>query len=128
MTKGMPAVSTSGTTNTPRGKETILETSTQNVFTPGTPDFPEPVDMPDALSFQTAQERDEGIPIQETVGTDDPDIEDLNELGAPFAFEDLPDRGSYKEVFVEFPSCIPFSSFGESLLTRGSTDQKRFSL
>ena len=54
MTKGSTNKPISGTTNTPRGKEITLETSTQNVFTPGTPDISEGLDIPEALSFQTA--------------------------------------------------------------------------
>ena len=130
MTKGTSvSMSSSGTTNTPRGRETTLETSTQNVFTPGTPDLPEALDIPEALSFQTAQERDVETPIPETDETEYPDIEDLIELGAPFAPEDLPDRGSYKEVLVEFPSCMPFSSFGESVTDTGlDRSEKIFAL
>ena len=43
-----------GTTNTPLGMK--LETSTQNVFTPGTPELTKGLDVPESLSFQTAQE------------------------------------------------------------------------
>ena len=78
-----------GTTNTPLG--TKLETSTQNVFTPGTPELTEGLDVPEALSFQTAQERDQQPLIPEMNEPEYPNVEDLSELGAPFAPEDLPD-------------------------------------
>lgn len=89
MTKGPSNKPSSGTMNTPRGKEATLETSTQNVFTPGTPDIPEELDVPE--EFQIPQEADQQTPIPELIGPEDPDIEDLVEIGAPFAAEDLPD-------------------------------------
>ena len=58
-----------------------------------------------------------------------PDIEDLVDVGEPFASEDLPDRGAYKEIFVEFPSCMPFSSFGETVTDTGlDRSEKIFAL
>ena len=129
MTKGPTNKPISGTTNTPRGKEITLETSTQNVFTPGTPDISEGLDIPEALSFQTAQERDQQTPIPEAAETGYPDIEDLVDIGVPFAPEDLPDRGAYKEILVEFPSCMPFSSFGETVTDTGlDRSEKIFAL
>ena len=120
---------TSGTTNTPRAKEIALDTNTQNVFTPGTPDISEGLDIPETLSFQTAQERDRQTPLPEITETEYPDIEDLTNVGAPFAFEDLPDRGAYKEILVEFPSCMPFSSFGETVTDTGpDRSEKIFAL
>ena len=101
----------------------------QNVFTPGTPDLPEGLDIPDALSFQTAQERDQQTMIPETIGPEDSDLADLIEIGALFAPEELPDRGAYKEVMVEFPACMPFSSFGESITDTGlDRSEKIFAL
>ena len=116
-----------GTTNTPLG--TKLETSMQNVFTPGTPELTEGLDVPEALSFQTAQEQDQQPLIPEMNEPEYPNVEDLSELGAPFAPEDLPDRGSYKEVLMEFPACMPFSSFGESVTDTGlDRSEKIFAL
>ena len=129
MTKGTTSTSASGTMNTPRGREATLETNTQNVFTPGTLDMPEGLDIPETSSFQTAREQDPQTTIPETIEPEDPDIEDLVELGVPFAPEELPDRGSYKEVFVEFPACLPFSSFGESITDTGlDRSEKIFAL
>lgn len=91
MTKGTNNTPVSGTTTTPRGKEAKLETSTQNVFTPGTPEITEGLEVPEALSFQTAQERDQPSIIPEMVEPEYPDVEILVDLGAPFAPEDLPD-------------------------------------
>ena len=126
MMKGNAAL---GTTNAPRGKEVMLDTSTQNIFTPGTPDIPEELDMPEVPSFQTTQEHDRQIPIPETGEPEYPDIEDLTDLGAPFGSEDLPDRGAYKEVFVEFPACMPFASFGETVTDTGlDRSEKIFTL
>jgi len=119
MTKGSVNQSVSGTTNTPHRKESKLETNMQNVFTPGMPELPEGLDIPETLSFQTAQERDHQTPIPEAIEPKYPDIKDLAKLGALFAPEDLPDQGSYKEVFVEFPTCMPFSSFRESVTDMG---------
>ena len=119
MMKGTSNTPISGTTTTPRSKEAKLETSTQKVFTPGTPELTEGLDVPDALSFQTAQERDRPSVIPEMVEPEYPDVENLVDLGVPFAPEDLPDQGSYKEVLVEFPACMPFSSFGESITDTG---------
>ena len=135
MTKGSSNKTSFGTTDTPRGKEVALETNTQNVFTPGTPDIPEGLDIPEISSFQTAQEQDRLTPIDrqatvaETIDPDYPDIEDLVEMGVPFGREDLPDRGAYKEVIVEFPACMPFSSFGESITDTGlDRSEKIFAL
>lgn len=131
MTKGTAINPPSGTTNTPRGRETILETNTQNVFTPGTPDIPEELDIPEVSSFQTAreQEQDQQTPIPTTLEPEYPGIEDLIELGAPFAPEELPNRGSYKEILVDFPACMPFSSFGESITDTGlDRSEKIFTL
>ena len=125
MTKGTSNTTTSGTTNTPRGREATLETNTQNIFTPGMPDMPEGIEIPETSSFLTAQEEDQRTPVPVTVEPEYPDIEDLTELGSPFAPEDLPDRGSYKEVFVEFPACMPFSSFGESVSDTGFDRSER---
>lgn len=128
MMKGTLAASTSGTMDTPRGREMSLEMSTQNMFTPGTPDFPEPSDIPEALSFQTAQERDKEATVPGATETKFPDIEDLIKLGAPFGLEDLPDHGSYK-VIIEFPSCMPLSLFGESVTDTGlDRSEKIFAL
>ena len=125
----MKGTAPSGTTNTPRGKVTTLETNTQNVFTPGTPDIPEALDMPEVPSFQTAQEHDQQAPLPEMDEPDHPDIEDLTDLGTPFSSEDLPDRGAYKEVFIEFPACKPFASFGESITDTGfDRSEKIFAL
>ena len=120
----------SGTmTNTPQGKETKLETSTQNVFMPGTPDLTEELDVPEAVSFQTAQEQDQPSLVPETIKPEIPEVENLVNLGVPFAPEDLPDRGSYREVLVEFPACMPFSSFGESITDTGlERSEKIFAL
>ena len=52
--KGTSSTPASGTTNMPHRKEAILETNTQNMFTPGTPDMPEVLDIPETSSFQTA--------------------------------------------------------------------------
>ena len=135
MTKGSSNKTSFGTTDTPRGKEVALETNTQNVFMPGTPDIPEGLDIPEISSFQTAQEQDRLTPIDrqatvaETIDPDYPDIEDLVEMGVPFGREDLPDRGAYKEVIVEFPACMPFSSFGESITDTGlDRSEKIFAL
>lgn len=129
MTKGTGNTTASGTTNTPRGREATLETSTQNVFTPGTPDMPEGIEIPESSSFLTAQEQDHQIPIPVSNEPEYPDIADLVELGTPFASDDLPDRGSYKEVFVEFPACMAFSSFGESISDTGlGRSEKIFAL
>ena len=117
-----------GTTNMPRAKEKVLDTSTQNVFTPGMPDISEGLDIPEALSFQTAQEREQQTPIPETTDeTGYPNIKDLVDIGTLFAPEDLPDRGAYKEILVEFPSCMPFSSSVRPSLTWDSIDLKFFS-
>ena len=63
------------------------------------------------------------------VGPEYPDIKDLVELGTPFAPEDLPNQGAYKEVFIEFPGCMPFSSFGESITDTGlDRSEKIFAL
>ena len=56
MIKGTSNIATLGTMNAPCGKEVTLETNTQNTFTPGTPDMPEELDIPEASSFQMAQE------------------------------------------------------------------------
>ncbi|KIK02929.1 hypothetical protein K443DRAFT_5684 [Laccaria amethystina LaAM-08-1] len=87
--------------NTPCQKEAMLEINTQNVFTPGTPDVPQGLDIPETSFFQTAQERDQQTHIPEIIKPEYPDINYLVKLGAPFAPEDLPDQG---EVFVEFPA------------------------
>lgn len=101
----------------------------QNMFTPGMPELTEGLEVPEALSFQTAQERDQPSIIPEMVEPEYPDIEILIDLGAPFAPEDLPDRGSYKEVLVEFLACMPFSSFGESITDTGfDRSEKIFAL
>lgn len=56
-------------------------------------------------------------------------MEDLINLGVPFAPEDLPNQGSYREVLVEFPACMPFSSFGESITYTGlERSEKIFAL
>ena len=129
MAKGPANVTTSGTTNTPRGREISLETSMQNMFTPGMPEMPEGLDIPEAALFQTAQERDQTPLIPETVESDYRDVEDLIDLGTPFAPDDLPDQGAYKEVLVEFPACMPFSSFGESITDTGlDRSEKIFTL
>lgn len=130
MTKGSTSTSTSGTTNTPHAKETTLETNMQTIFTPGTPDLPEELDIiPEAPSFQTALERNQQTPIPETIEPEYPDIGDLVELGAPFAPEDLPDRGLYKEILIDFPACMPFSSFMESVTDSGfERSEKIFAL
>ena len=61
--------------------------------------------------------------------TDYPDVEDLIDLGAPFGPDNLPDRGAYKEILVEFPTCMPFSSFGESITDTGlDRSEKIFAL
>ena len=57
--------------------------------------------------------------ILKMVGSEYPDIEDLVELGTPFAPEDLSDQGAYKEIVIEFPGCMPFYSFGESITDMG---------
>ena len=119
MSKGVTNKPASGTTATPRGKEVTLETSTQNVFTPGMPDLPEGLDIPDVLSFQTAQERDQPPHLPEATEPEYSDIEDLVDLGAPYGPDNLPDRGAYKEILVEFPACMPFSSFGENITDTG---------
>ena len=127
MTNNTPISGT--TTNTPRGRETKLETNTQNVFTPGTPDLPDELDVPEAVSFQTAQERDQQSLIPEMGDPELPEVADLVDLGTPFAPDDLPDRGSYKEILVEFPACMPFSSFGESITDTGlDRSEKIFAL
>jgi len=119
----------SRTTNAPCRKESKLETNTQNMFTPGMPEMPERLDIPETSSFQTAQEQDHQTPIPEAIKPEYPDIEDLAELGALFAPEDLPDWGSYKEVFMEFPTCMPFSSFRESVTDTGfNRSEKIFAL
>lgn len=129
MIKGTSNVATLGTTNAPRGKEVTLETNTQNTFTPGTPDMPEGLDIPETSSFQAAQERNQQMPIPDTNEPEDPYVKDLVELGVPFAPEELPDRGSYKEVLVSFPACMPFSSFGESITDTGlDRSEKIFAL
>ena len=129
MIKGTGNVSASGTSNTPRGKEVTLETSTQNVFTPGTPELPEGLDMPEAITFQTAQERDQQSFVPGMNETDYPDVEDLIDLGAPFGPDNLPNHGVYKEILVEFPACMPFSSFGESITDTGlDRSEKIFAL
>ena len=125
MTKGTSNTTSSGTTNMPHGREATLETNTQNIFTPGTPDMPEGIEIPETSSFLTAQEEDQWTPIPVTVEPEYPDIEDLTELGSPFTPEDLPDWGSYKEIFVEFPACMPFSSFGESVSDTGFNRSER---
>ena len=116
---GMKGNTSAGTTNVPCGKEIALDTSTQNVFTPGTPDIPEALDMPEVPSFQTAREHDQQTPIPEMGEPEYPDIEDLTDLGTPFTSEDLPDQGAYKEVFIEFPACMPFDSFRETITDTG---------
>ncbi|EDR12628.1 uncharacterized protein LACBIDRAFT_323223 [Laccaria bicolor S238N-H82] len=129
MSKSSTPIPPSGTTNTSRGKETALDTSTQNVFTPGTPDIPEDLDMTEVPFFNTVQGPDQETPIPSMVEPEHPDIEDLTELGTPFAFEDLPDRGSYREIFIEFPGCMPFSSFGETVTDTGfDRSEKIFAL
>ena len=129
MSKGSTNKPTSGTTNTPCRKEVMLETSTQNVFTPGTPDLPEGLDIPEALSFQTAQERDQQSLIPEMGEPEYSDVVDLVDLGAPFGPDNLPDRGAYKEVIVEFPTCMLFSSFGDSITDTGlERSEKIFAL
>ena len=106
-----------------------METNTQNVFTPGTPDLVEELNVPEGVSFQTAQERDQPSLNPEMIEPELPEVEDFVDLGAPFALEDLPDRGSYKEVLVEFPACMPFSSFGESISDTGfDRSEKIFAL
>ena len=85
--------------------------------------------MPEAPTFQTAQEHDQQTSIPEISEPDHPDIEDLTDLGTPFASEDLPDQGVYKEVFVEFPACMPFASFGETITDTGfNRSEKKISL
>ncbi|EDR12182.1 uncharacterized protein LACBIDRAFT_323267 [Laccaria bicolor S238N-H82] len=129
MTRQTSNTPTSGTTTTPRGREAKLETSTQNMFMPGTPELSEGLDIPEAPSFQTAQERDQPSIISEGIEPEHPGVEDLTDLGAPFAPEELPDRGSYKEVVVEFPACMPVSSFGKSVTETGlDRSEKIFAL
>ena len=131
VTRGTPINPVSGTTNMPRGRGTILENNMQTVFMPGMPDIPEELDIPEVLSFQTVQEQeqDQQMPIPTTLEPEYPGIEDLIELGAPFAPEELPDRGSYKEILVDFPACMPFSSFGESITDTGlDRSEKIFTL
>lgn len=109
----------SGTTNAPHEKEVMLEMSTQNMFTPGTPDLTEGLDIPDVLSFATAQEHDQPPLVPNIAEPDYSDVEDLLDLGVHFGPDNLPDRGAYKEVIVEFPACMPFLSFGESITDTG---------
>ena len=117
------------TTNMPCRRETKLETNTQNVFTPGTPDLPDELDVPEAVSFQTAQEQDQQSLIPEMGDPELPEVADLVDLGTLFAPDDLPDRGSYKKILVEFPACMPFSSFRESITDTGlDRSEKIFAL
>lgn len=128
MTKGPSSTLAPGTTNTSCRREAILETNMQNMFTPGTPDMPEGLDIPKTSSFETAGEQDWQMPILKTIEPEYPDIEDV-ELGVPFTPEDLPDQGSYKEITVEFPACLPFSSFGEFITDMGlDRSEKIFTL
>ena len=67
----------SRTTTTPHRKETKLEMSMQNMFMPGTPELTEGLDVLEALSFQTAQERDQPSIILEMFEPEYPDIKNL---------------------------------------------------
>ena len=58
-----------------------------------------------------------------------PEVADLVDLGTSFAPNHLPNRGSYKEILLEFPACMPFSSFRESITDTGlDRSEKIFAL
>ena len=122
MRKGTAINPPSGTTNTPCGREMILETNTQSLFTQGT------LDIPEVLSFQTAweQDQDQLTPIPAAVKPEFPDIKDLVELGTHFFLKNYPIEDCTRKYWWTSPHACLSPHLGNLSLTQDSIDQRRF--